>query len=177
MFRLSISLLLLHRIENLMYFFDDWCDHGKCVCCPFNWVDSIKNGTVNFESNCFDTPTKDVRFKHSGSHRRFYSLDFQRSGWIANDRRYVHFMILWFSERVIQQMVVLLWCFYVPISPIHFTPNAVRMIIQNVWCEYEFCACAQSINTTATTTTTIITTNIGNIELCTVYRPLFVRIA
>lgn len=60
----------------------------RCVCCPFDWADSIENGAANFQATCIHMPTKPFHF--SGSHRRVYSLDFQEyrvwSGWIANMR-------------------------------------------------------------------------------------------
>lgn len=85
-------------------------DHEKCVCCLFNWVDSIKNCAVNFQPNYIDTPTRDVRFRFSGSHRRFYSLIFQRSGWIATKRRYVHSVIPMTTNGCITRMHTIFVC-------------------------------------------------------------------
>lgn len=52
---------------------------NKCVCCPFNWVDSIKNCAVNFQTSYHPYPVEAILFDSifSGSHRRFYSLDFE----------------------------------------------------------------------------------------------------
>lgn len=91
----------------------------RCMCCPFDRVDSIENSAVNFQTTCIHTPTKQFRF--SGSHWRFYSLDFGNTQSVIKlDCKYTSITL---HERATthahthtsreaewqQQMVALLW--------------------------------------------------------------------
>lgn len=112
--------LVERRLESMLVGGLAVASEIRCVCCPFDWVDSIENCAANFQTTSIHTPTK--RFRFSGSHRRFYSLDFKNTQSVirldckyasitlrrTNERRYTH-TISWSKLSGQQQMVALLW--------------------------------------------------------------------